>query len=310
MKILKWMAIFATGFGVAFLWAHFARTPNYDLVLPLQQDVRAYSDDDTIKQLPQTFMEHFLSPWVKTEFPDIKVSLAMPYELMEKQYYDGHGNKYSKQFAQYIIDNAIGDTNYENKRGIMIMDADMRAIPSDSPMYSKPSHPTFGHPFDYAIYSRVRMNTPVMIMNESNDGNYMAVYNHQGGPYWVPSESVRLANDSDFELLKNAKYVTPTAEPLYLENGTKVHIGTLFPIQNDKPIRATIDGWQPVNLQSNMVAQWPMPFSHKSISEIAESMHSPYAWGGIDGIGRDCSQLFMEMFIPFGLYMPRNSRPN
>lgn len=38
-----------------------------------------------------------------------------------------------------------------------------------------------------------------------------------------------------------------------------------------------------------------------------ELLHSPYGWGGM-GAQRDCSRLMMDIFSPFGLELPRNSR--
>ncbi|MBW2731690.1 MAG: C40 family peptidase [Deltaproteobacteria bacterium] len=51
-----------------------------------------------------------------------------------------------------------------------------------------------------------------------------------------------------------------------------------------------------------------LPLTHANLLRNAfVLLHSPYGWGGM-GAQRDCSRLMMDIFSPFGLELPRNSR--
>ena len=295
------------GFGAAFVWAHFARMPKYDLDLP-PQDVRIYAKKSaaSVAALPQTFREKYFAPWTDADLPDISTAFAMPDELKTKDYYDGRGKRHSREFIDSVIANAKGGREIPPTKGIVIMDADLRAVPSDARFYEAPSDPTFGWPFDMAIYSRLRANTPVALRMISKDERWIAAWSFAGGTWWIKADAVRFVADAEVKTFMKSKIMTPVVEPLFAKNRDRLFVGTLLPVINGAPARATEHGWEAV--PSDWLAEWPLPFSHEKAAEIAQIMQGPYAWGGIEGTGRDCSQLIQEMFAPFGLFVPRNTK--
>jgi len=50
-----------------------------------------------------------------------------------------------------------------------------------------------------------------------------------------------------------------------------------------------------------------MPLTPRNVAAVGNQfMGQPYGWGGLDG-KRDCSAVTHDLFVPFGIYLPRNS---
>ncbi len=55
------------------------------------------------------------------------------------------------------------------------------------------------------------------------------------------------------------------------------------------------------------VAAKPMPLTRNNIAAMVNRfINQPYGWGGLYG-NRDCSSTLKDLFVPFGLWLPRNS---
>ncbi len=62
-----------------------------------------------------------------------------------------------------------------------------------------------------------------------------------------------------------------------------------------------------VRLTPAEAAAFPLPLSSGALASLADGMMGrPYAWGGLYQ-ERDCSATVRDLFIPFGLWLPRNS---
>jgi len=296
MKNAKLFAGVALAFAVVVF--ALAAMPQRDLNLP-PQDVCLYAASSDTRMLPQTFMEKFLSPWTITEMPDMQAAYEMAYEIRDNRFFDGRGRRLPRSFADAVIENMNIGSDFEPQRAIVIRGADLRGIPSSVPVYSKRSNiPNF----DAAQFSHLRVNTPVLLKGVSADGEFYAAYSFQGGPFWIQRGAVRPATDDDIKIMTGYTFVTP------VRDSAAAYIGTLFPVIDGAPVRATPDGWEYADIDPGMLADFPVPFSKSRAAELAEAMQGPYSWGGAGGAGRDCSALTMEMFIPFGVFMPRNSR--
>jgi hypothetical protein len=60
-------------------------------------------------------------------------------------------------------------------------------------------------------------------------------------------------------------------------------------------------------VDAGRVAPWPIPLTRQNIARLGSGMMGqPYGWGGYGG-NRDCSALMRDLFLPFGLWLPRNS---
>jgi hypothetical protein len=60
-------------------------------------------------------------------------------------------------------------------------------------------------------------------------------------------------------------------------------------------------------LDETEAAPWPVLLTRLNIAGLGNRMlGQPYGWGGYEG-NRDCSSLLRDLFLPFGLWLPRNS---
>jgi cell wall-associated NlpC family hydrolase len=56
------------------------------------------------------------------------------------------------------------------------------------------------------------------------------------------------------------------------------------------------------------IAMKPLPLNRTNMAKVAnELINEPYGWGGLYR-NRDCSAMIMDLFAPFGVWLPRNSR--
>ena len=63
-----------------------------------------------------------------------------------------------------------------------------------------------------------------------------------------------------------------------------------------------------VRLLDRDAAPFPLPSSEDQLAKVInEILGQPYGWGGLGGY-RDCSSTILDVFLPFALPLPRNSR--
>lgn len=104
-----------------------------------------------------------------------------------------------------------------------------------------------------------------------------------------------------------------------------VSLGTVLPMESfPKEFGKIPTGMQPVYypikgpdgyarmqkalLPDAQMAAWPLPLTRENLAKmIAQMLGQPYGWGGYGG-NRDCSSTLREMFISFGVWLPRNSK--
>ncbi|MFI5206301.1 MAG: NlpC/P60 family protein, partial [Candidatus Paceibacterales bacterium] len=90
--------------------------------------------------------------------------------------------------------------------------------------------------------------------------------------------------------------------PLIIEN--KKHFKSVVAVANDKR-QAVL---KTVLINKDDAAFFPIRVTPKKMAHFANNMMgSPYGWGGLYGY-RDCSSTLQDLFSPFGLWLPRNSR--
>jgi cell wall-associated NlpC family hydrolase len=118
---------------------------------------------------------------------------------------------------------------------------------------------------------------------------------------------------------------TPPTAPRAHQNATvpapflfQGRIGTVLPLVGEDnatfsalaPVRGT-DGravLTTVQLAKNDAAPLPMAPTPRNFVHLAnQMMGQPYGWGGYLE-NRDCSALLLDLYAPFGIFLPRNSR--
>ena len=91
---------------------------------------------------------------------------------------------------------------------------------------------------------------------------------------------------------------------LPLETRAETSVQLLAPVA-DANRRASVTY---VRLLDRDAAPVPLPFSEDHLAKVInEILGQPYGWGGLGGY-RDCSSTILDVFLPFALPLPRNSR--
>lgn len=224
---------------------------------------------------------------------------------------------------------------------IATANAALRVVPTSRPGFLKPTDPGEGYPFDYWQNSGIWAGLPLLVTHLSADGAWALVESRFAGG-WVRITDIAFVDQAFMErwmalpLLGITRENTPLAglpdcgtpvpgwqgnatdpagAPPFLFHG---RIGTVLPLAGADeagytalaPVRGP-DGRAliaSVRLPGSVAAPLPLAPSPRNFALLAGQMlGQPYGWGGyLDN--RDCSALLLDLYAPFGIFLPRNSR--
>ncbi len=206
-------------------------------------------------------------------------------------------------------------------RGITLQSTVVREAPTMSPRFGNPAKAGQGFPFDMFMYSSLPAGMPVLLVHTSADGAWVYVETALVSG-WVPARDVALTDDAFCAAFETGNYAVIIQDeiPLRDETGRFVcmgNIGTLLPLMSMGKTQVTL--LAPVqNIQgkavarsvaapAEAVARKPLPLTEESLARIGNGMMGQvYGWGGGFGV-RDCSLMLRDLFVPFGIWLPRNS---
>ena len=204
-----------------------------------------------------------------------------------------------------------------NRPGIAISPTFLRGLPSMKPLYEASDD----FPFDQLQYSEVKQNEPLRILHESASGSWLFVETSYGFG-WVQSEAVRTADKALRQRLSSMDLVVITSDFPAVRDETgrampQPRTGVLYPLLKEEAgfwlveLAAAGTGDQAVlksaRIDKKDAQRFPMPFNARNVAEIGnELMKTPYGWGELFR-NRDCSATTRDFFIPFGIWLPRNS---
>jgi hypothetical protein len=204
--------------------------------------------------------------------------------------------------------------------GIITRNTAARVLPTLRPFFLDPTRPGQGFPFDYFQNSALWLGTPVFVAHVSSDRAWYLVetaFVHG----WVRVEDVALAG-KDF----CAAYESRHMAALLLDDTSlladsrflgQTHIGAIFPIHKQSggnlwvkvPVRGANNRAEMGLAQLNSLQAAPMPLSltSRAVARLADAMSGQlYGWGGMFE-NRDCSSTMRDLFLPFGIWLSRNS---
>ncbi|MFP4487569.1 MAG: SH3 domain-containing protein, partial [Campylobacterales bacterium] len=225
--------------------------------------------------------------------------------------------KYTQKEKNSFIVNADAK-NYPSldRDAILVRDSNFRVMPTSEPFFYNPKKAGEGYPFDYFQNSRVYANTPLKVVHKSLDGAwvYAISYFVKG---WVSVEDIVFVDEGFKSEFISSTLVGVVKEPLLIKDRdgfliTKLHIGTLLPFRDNRALLARKFGSKKAFIEklepNDALLELPLTPSIKNFTTIAKRMiGEKYSWGGKDG-KRDCSMFTRDFYIPFGIYLPRNSR--
>lgn len=205
---------------------------------------------------------------------------------------------------------------------VAVVHTSLRVLPTLEPAFLNRHLPGEGFPFDYLQNTAIWAGTPLYLSHLSADGAFaLAHCRYASG--WVPLADVAFAGPEFRKEFQSTPLVAVTRDrvPLADEHGLfrfEARVGMILPL-----VRASARGYEvllPIRdargeavtmrglLPPSAAAPLPLPATAANLARVGDSMlGEPYGWGGMYG-HRDCSALLLDLYTPFGLGLPRNSR--
>jgi len=266
----------------------------------------------------------FFLPWTEEGFRHSKEDLLWPFKAyLPGRVYDEAGTLRPKGWFEELYDKAnVGAFGSVNAPGVTLAEADLRSFPTCEPAFLSPDLPGEGYPFDYGQVSHVNAGEPIRISHFSADSLWAYVETSFAAG-WIDVGKIAYVNEEAIKkCLQMPMAVAVKDNKTASEDGRilfNVKVGALFPLNKellyelevlvptgkDKKGFAMFDC---VRLPKETVKRWPVEFTQwNAATLINEMIGESYGWGGLFG-KRDCSATTRDFFLPFGVWLPRNSR--
>ena len=302
-------------------------------LLSLNQDHKDYiKNKNTLyipkhyhKLLEKNYRKKFLSPWKATRASISKKTVAVHFQkLSKKQTFGENKQQISDVWIEKINQNANlkGYPNYLRK-AVTIANTNLRLLPTHKPVFSAFSDNSNGYPFDNNQNAKLPANTPILITHITRDNAWVLVET----PYafgWVSIRDIAYAGPKFIKSFKSyTKYVSAVKDdfPIKTTSGTYLYqsyIGMGFPLYKETKknyyvivARGNASRYAYIEksvLSKKHVRRRPIPINGKNIGMICDNLiNQPYGWGELY-FNRDCSAMIRDLFAPFSIWLPRNSR--
>ncbi len=280
------------------------------------------SADEQQKQAIDLLERHFI-PW-HTDLPlESTNSPFWAIDWIEKKMVFGENLRPVGQARIQTLINLTSRETYPslNRRAITVRRSDLRALPTPKPLFNNPAKAGAGFPFDNLQHSSVPANTPLHVSHISEDGAW--VFAETTWVYgWLPVNDLAWIDEEFARGFETGHYLAPIQDqvPVYDAGGLfrfNSGMGALFPLINTGPARhevliAIADEDRQALLTKAVVPLdsgevFPLPLTSGQLASLAGHMvGQAYSWGG-SLADRDCSSTIRDLFVPFGLWLPRNS---
>lgn len=262
---------------------------------------------------------HFFSPWTSAAplFDTTEAKDFMKKEARAK-WYGVNKRRVPRKLLQTVLDNCDLNTfPSRNDKGIAVAPAHLRGLPTPLPLYEKRD----GAPFDMLSYPHVKLNEPLRILHSSRDGAWLFVEtSYTNG--WLESRDVALVDPGLIDLWMELPQLVVISDETPVPDGRdaatfRTKTGTILPLVDkgedwwEVKVASAGEGgmaeWRSSRIRRAAAAQFPLDFTGENISLVGNPLlGQPYGWGEVYDL-RDCSALLRDLFLPFGIWLPRTS---
>lgn len=312
------------GFCVTPVYPHFVED-----LYRFPQDIEVYADKNALTHkrlydIQKSFDKHYFSVWDYKRPPERASTASWPFRVYTR------GCSYGENLQLLEtswFDEMLEQANFESfgkvsRYGITLHFSSLRNFPTHKPLFRDPKLAGEGFPFDYLQNSAIHANEPVFISHYSRDKAWVYVYTSYASG-WLPSYSIAFMNHKERKKWKKAKPVYLLKEKVALTDteghflfysrvgmrlsliktrGLYTYARAVAPGAFNKPTFVT------VRFKNSDVTTKPLYLNQENLTRItAGVMESNYGWGGLYE-ERDCSSTLRDIYTPFGIWMPRNSR--
>ncbi|MGE4290826.1 MAG: SH3 domain-containing protein [Desulfovibrio sp.] len=305
----------------------------------LPQDLTAYLDPtkthdglipDTLGlPLSQQFLQRFFGPWSRTR-PSLDPEEFAGYlsRAANRTVYGENTLPRPASWAERLAESADMNSLFTlNKHAITVRHTALRLLPTNEAMFNDFSKPGEGFPFDMAQNSAVWAGTPLFVARLSRDQDWALVETHYASG-WMPVTDMAFVDDAFISRYTTGQYAAVVRDntPVTLDQGSfllRARIGMLLPLDAGPsdmpagserrvlvPVRTTEGNAAtvPALLRAGSSALFPLDMSAWNVAALGNQMlGETYGWGGLFQ-KRDCSATMQDLFTPFGIALPRNSK--
>lgn len=240
---------------------------------------------------------------------------------------------------QALVENTFAKAygNFPVRPAITVTTAHLRRMPTDAPFYLNPGDAGEGFPFDYMQNSVLWAATPVAVIHTSLDGQWVFVQTHLVSG-WTRVENLAAVDEAFMKKWRSLPLAVITEDnaTLHVAGETRdavsgvlraipANAGMIVPLVVSRDIappksphvfvHVPLRGADGKAVMGMAFSPWmttkkkPMPLMPGNVAAVANAMMGqPYGWGGLFG-QRDCSAAMHDIFAAFGIWLPRNSRP-
>ena len=296
----------------------------------MPQDARAYLPPDPDRPLltgepreaaTARFLKRHFAPWAP-DFP-LPDPLKTRKEWQDLAASEGLGENRlpvpSRTRGEWLAAALAPSFGEENRNGVMLRPADLRLLPTSRGLFEPLTRDGGGgYPFDQLQNSTLKPGEPVRILHRTADGAWVFVAAATASG-WVEAPRVAPVDEAFQALWLGGPYAAILGDPLSLKDSsgrflTEAPLGTLLPLSPEgSALVPAADGATglamgvPASLPQGTAAPFPLDLTPRNLAETANRMMGQtYGWGGSFGL-RDCSATTRDLFLPFGIWMPRNS---
>ncbi len=274
-------------------------------------------DRDNLYEIQSTFDTRYYSPWNYIAPPEKVQEAAWPIRAFK----GGYGNNLRPVLPAWFDEIGI-QSNFEaygslNQIAITLKWMDIRALPTDKPLYKNPSQPGDGYPFDLLQNSSVNFNEPVFLSHTTKDGAWSYIFTNNASG-WVPSEGISAIDHQTASNIQKSDKVFIIEDNIPLQDSENrfvaySRIGMVLPLDHEQGDTYYLKTYDRNN--SLKIVSISKHSAHIGVSKINKSdlitlgtqlLKNTYGWGGMYG-ERDCSSMIRDMYTPFGIWLPRNS---
>ncbi|MGC9491018.1 MAG: SH3 domain-containing protein [Thermovirgaceae bacterium] len=284
-------------------------------------------DSATAAAEARAFRERFFAPWSRSRPVHDKEAVMWAWKSFtpEDPYLVGGnlrppGEAWFAAMREQARMDAYGSLN---ERAITVRKTDLRNFPTDEPLFRDPSLPGEGFPFDYLQQTTLKPGEPLFVSHLSKDGDWAFVESPQAAG-WIDVRNMAFADADFIAKWMSRPLAVAVREKITLtrSSGTflfRTGIGGILPMEETSdslwflsvlaPFRAP-DGraeFVAVDVSHEKFVPFPLECTPWNMASLMSQMEGePYGWGGLFGY-RDCSGTIRDLFVPFGIWLPRHS---
>jgi len=303
------------------------RDREIDDVLRLPQDIAPYAraagerltlGNDCRAKLLDEFRTRYFAPWTNAApHYDPAETKELMKDTTRGRWYGANRRIMAPETMRDLLNNCALETfPSRNETAISVAPAHLRGLPTRLPLFSKD-----GYPFDMLQYPNVKLNEPLRVLHASRDRAWLFVESAYSAG-WLEAREVALADRGFIDSWMGRPQVVIIRDyATVADSGSgivhRAKIGTIL------PLATAADGWWEAvvaaageerravtavaRLPREAAAPFPLAFDGANLALIGNQLlGQPYGWGEMYGL-RDCSAMLRDLFLPFGIWLPRTA---